>query len=104
MPGNVVAENPQVEDIGTEVNLGNNSSSGWELHCPGESSPRKARWTANFGEHRHGPSPILLAGMYLVLQAAGRQNDKDSYAGWPTLVCGGVGCGKTLLAMEFIMR
>src|SRR6202045_2941510 len=24
--------------------------------------------------------------------------------GWPTLVCGGAGCGKTLLAMEFLVR
>ena len=24
--------------------------------------------------------------------------------GRPTLVCGGAGCGKTLLAMEFLMR
>jgi len=24
--------------------------------------------------------------------------------GWPTLLCGGAGCGKTLLAMEFIVR
>ncbi|MEY2499643.1 MAG: circadian clock protein KaiC, partial [Verrucomicrobiota bacterium] len=25
-------------------------------------------------------------------------------AGRPTLVCGGAGCGKTLLAMEFLVR
>ena len=49
-------------------------------------------------------APITLRKSRTGIRGLDEITDGGFPAGRPTLVCGGAGCGKTLLAMEFLVR
>src|SRR5437764_10848673 len=63
---------------------------------------RKAVWMVDTAERVNTGVPLLKAptGIQGLDEVTGGGLPK----GRPTLVCGGPGCGKTLLAMEFLVR